>query len=113
MDLLVRLRDGRLPDFSQYDLKMERGLEVADPSLQTLFCSVLPRCSLPQDEREERELYEQTECNSDEEEECSDSSFSLSIDNTRLEEGSESISGTEALPFEACCWCELVENSIL
>jgi hypothetical protein len=56
MDKPVRLRDGRLPDFSQYDLKMRRGLEVADPSLLMFFCSVLSRCSLPQDERDEREL---------------------------------------------------------
>ena len=92
---------------------MERGLEVADPSLQTLVCSVLQRSSLPQEEIEERELYEHTEWRSDEEEECSDSSFSLSIDSTRLEDGSESISGTEALPCEACCWWELLGKSIL
>jgi hypothetical protein len=106
------LRDGLLPVFSQYDLKMDRGLEVADRSLQTLGCSVLERCSLPQEEREERELYEHTECSSDEDEECSDSSFSISIDNSRLENGSESISGTEALPCEACCWCELLGKAI-
>jgi hypothetical protein len=112
VDLSERIIEGLFPVFSQYVLKIDLGLEVVVPSLQTLLCSAL-FSSLPYEEREERELYEDTDCSSEEYLQCSDSdlSLSLSIESIRLEYGSESNSGTEALVFAA--WCELLGKVVI
>lgn len=80
---------------------MDRGLEGAESWLQTLSEQWE---SFPQDEREERELYDDTDRSSDEElsPSCSVMAFILSMETIRLVVGSASTSGTEVLPFAPC-----------